>query len=131
MITWKYVKPLKDEYSPEALAQTYGIKMPDDLLRCIKENNGGKVKPYTLDTPFAEDMVFGGLLSFNKEDIESVYVYLHRFKKGNTLTAFPFGRDPFGNIYCLKDGKIYFEDHESDELFFVSDTFTELLSMLR
>lgn len=132
MITWKYVEPLKVGGEVEVLQLKYSFPLPLDLVECVKKNNAGSPSLSTLDTSFAKNMVFGALLSFNESDDDNVYTFLPRFEIGyNKLSAFPFGIDPFGNLYCVKDNKIIFVDHETDESFPVANNFTEFLTMLR
>ncbi len=49
-------------------------------------------------------MVFGGLLSFNKEETDSFFDYVTLFEKesGKRLKMFPFGLDPAGNFFCIE-----------------------------
>ena len=87
---------------------------------------------FRFDTTVRKGMVFGGLLSFNQGDDDSVYSVLPHFESADKkhLTAFPFGLDPFGNYYVILENKIYFIDHETDRRLFISNSFSELLEML-
>lgn len=46
------------------------------------------------------------------------------------LAMLPFGIDPFGNFFCIKDNKVVFFDHESRTVFAVANMFTEFLEEL-
>lgn len=130
-IKWKYISPLKDQNELEEIAQKYSIRIPDDLRDCIIKNNGAIPDRSVLDTPERKGMVFGGLLSFNKEDDDGFYGVVSNFTSNDIhLEMFPFGLDPFGNFYCLQDGHIVFYDHETDDSFVICDNITQLLAML-
>lgn len=77
-------------------------------------------------------MIFGGLLSFNEGDDDSIYDFIEEFETEDKtrLTMFPFGLDPFGNFYCIKENKVVFFDHESNTVLPIASTFTEFLGML-
>lgn len=132
MIEWKYVSPLKVGMEVEVLELKYSNPVPADLKDCIKQNNGGMPSLSKFDLGEKEAMVFGGLLSFNEGDDDSFYDFVGEFETEDKtrLTMFPFGLDPFGNFYCIKENKVVFFDHESNDVIPVADTFTELLGML-
>ncbi|MBO5237347.1 MAG: SMI1/KNR4 family protein [Lachnospiraceae bacterium] len=131
-ITWKYVSPLKDESELEALELKYCYKLPEDLKTCIIENNAGTPSLVTFDMGENKRMVFGGLLSFNKDDMDSIYDFICLFETdgGKKLKMFPFGIDPAGNFLCIKEGNIVFYNHEEDRSIFICKTFTDFLNML-
>lgn len=110
----------------------YNYSLPDDLKNCIKENNGGVPSPCCYDFGSNKNKVFGGLLSFNKSDHNTIYDFIELFRTKNKagLIMFPFGIDPAGNFLCVKNKKIVFYDHETDMVFPICNTFTELLERL-
>ena len=57
------------------------------------------------------ERVFGGVLSFNRDDSDSVFSALRAVRDKDYL---PFAVDPFGNFICysLTNKKIYFWNHE-------------------
>lgn len=134
MIEWNYVSPLKVNTAVEFLELKYYYQIPGDLKDCIKKNNGGmpSLSKFNLDNQ--KSMVFGGLLSFNEGDDDSFYDFVKNFETQDgdkvRLTMFPFGIDPFGNFYCIKDNKVVFFDHESNAIFSIADSFSSFLSML-
>ncbi len=132
MIEWKYVSPLKVGTEVEMLELKYFNPIPADLKKCIKQNNGGMPSPSKFDLGKKKDMVFGGLLSFNKGDDDSIYDFIGEFETADKtrLAMFPFGLDPFGNFFCIKDNKVVFLDHESNDIYPVANTFTEFLEAL-
>jgi hypothetical protein len=131
-VQWKYVSALKDESLIDQVQIQYAFRIPDDLKDCIRKNNGGTPSPSTFDFGENKNKVFGGLLSFNEGEPDSIYDYAGMFREKGEIGVkmLPFGIDPAGNLICVRDGKIVFYDHETDEVFPICDTFTDLLSML-
>ena len=131
-ITWKYVSPLKDSSEVDVLELKYCYMLPEDLKECIVKNNAGVPSLSTFDLGENKEMVFGGLLSFNEGDVDSIYDYISLFETddGKGLKMFPFALDPAGNFFCIENGKVVFYDHEMDKTTVIGNTFTEFLNML-
>lgn len=131
-IQWKYVSPLREHSEVEALEIKYHYPLPNDLKDCIREHNAGVPSPCLFDFGENKGKVFGGLLSYNTDDLDSVYDFVGLFQGGDKsrLSMFPFGIDPAGNFLCVKDNKIVFYDHETEKISPVCDTFTQFLKML-
>ena len=131
-LEWKYVSPLKEKTEVEVVEIKYHFELPDDLRKCLTEHNAGVPSLSTLDFGKNKGMVLGGLLSFNKDDADSFYDYVDLFeqKDGKGLKMFPFALDPAGNFFCVKDNKIVFYNHETDQTVMICETFTQFLNML-
>ncbi len=130
-IEWDGVKPLKVGTEVDVLEVKYLFMLPADLKECIKKNNGGMPFPYSFDVGKNKGMVFGGLISFNEGDTDSVYDVIGRFETPDKkLTMFPFGVDPAGNLLCVKDDEIVLYYSETETTFFVSKSFSDFLNML-
>ena len=132
-VTWKYVHELKDDSAADMLEIDYWFRRPKSLKACVREHNAGMPVPSKIDSPFGNRYVFGGLLSFNEGDADSVYDYIGLFKNedGTGLKMFPFGLDPFGNFFCVKkDGSVVFWNHEDGAEDLVSASFEEFISSL-
>lgn len=131
-LTWKYVSPLKEGSEVDVLELKYCYMLPEDLKECIVENNAGVPSLSAFDMGENKGMAFGGLLSFNEGDVDSIYDYISLFETddGKYLKMFPFAIDPAGNFFCIKDGNVVLYDHESDVTKVICHTFTEFLGML-
>lgn len=131
-IKWKYVSPLKDDTAVEEAELKYCFKLPEDLKQCLEKNNAGVPNLCTFDLNGEKERVFGGLLSFNKDDVDSFYDYVDFFKKesDSSLKMFPFAIDPAGNFFCVYNNKIIMYFHETESIVKISDTFSEFLDML-
>ena len=131
-ICWKYVSPLKVKSAVDVLEIKYHYPLPDDLKKCILEYNAGVPSPCLFDFGENKNKVFGGLLSYNTDDLDNIYDFVALFENQDKsgLSMLPFGIDPAGNFICLKDEKIVFYDHETERAILICDTFTQFLEML-
>jgi hypothetical protein len=113
-ITWKYVKPVIDEDNVLNFLQQHGVNLPQQILDCIIENNGGRPSINIFNTNKSKERVFKSLLSYNSDDTENIYsVYPHLFR-GSGL--YPIGTDTAGNFICVdlsNDYKLILWEHES------------------
>ena len=131
-IQWKYVSPLREKSAVDVLEIKYHYPLPDDLKSCILENNAGVPSPCLFDFGENKGKVFGGLLSYNPDDLDNIYEFIELFwnESNSNLSMFPFGIDPAGNFLCVKDKKVVFFDHETGNAIPICDTFMQLLEML-
>ena len=127
-ITWKYVKPLVKEESIAEYEKMTGVSLPDDIKTTIRTNNGGRPSFKYYDIAAEHDKEFKSLLSFNKDDIESVFSLYPLDSSDKHLV--PFATDPAGNCFVIKDGKIFLWLHEVDKTIFLAYTFTDFLASL-
>lgn len=127
-ITWKYVKPLKNLNAIDAFEKEHSITFPSDLKEILLKNNGGRPSLKYYDTKTEKDKEFKTLLSFNEEDIETIYKHYPLDSSDETLT--PFASDPAGNYFVIKDRKICLWNHESDTTVFIANTFSDFLMTL-
>lgn len=112
---WKYVKPLKKEDEVLRFLQKYNIVLPQKLIKCIEEYNGGRPSIKLFDTDKAKEYVFKALLSYNEEDTENIYkIYPGEF--ADTM-LYPIGTDASGNFVCFdrKNEKYVLWKHESNK----------------
>lgn len=131
-IEWKYVSPIKNEADIDVLEIKYHYALPADLKKCIVKNNGGMPNPSKFDAGGSINRIFGGLLSFNESDTDNIYEFINLFalQDGSGLKMFPFGLDPFGNFYCIKDNNIVFYNHESDKSEVICESFSRFINLL-
>ncbi|RDU38675.1 hypothetical protein DRW41_03700 [Neobacillus piezotolerans] len=130
-LTWKYVKPLKDNESVEGFEALNDVQLPKDITDCIKQNNGGRPDKKVFDTDVSEGRVMKSLLSFNKDDLETVYDAIDVLKN-ERKSLVPIASDPSGNYICynLIHKDIVFWLHETNITEKVSDSFTTFLNGL-
>lgn len=105
-ITWKYVKPLKRMNVVKAYLEDNHIDLPLNLVHIIEVYNGGRPSVKRIVTIEGTEYAFKSLLSYNKDDLETIYsVYPTLFKE---TPLFPIGSDGAGNFICYQmDSKNY------------------------
>mgnify|MGYP004524959015 CR=1 FL=1 len=128
-IIWDFTLSLEDDSILDNFEIDYAYRIPEDLKKLIRENNAGIPEQNIFDSP-KEGMVFAGLLSFNKNDEETVYMVLNNFIINGKLEMIPFGTDGFGNIFCLKCNKVVLWNHENEDIKIIADSLSNFLEML-
>ncbi len=128
-IAWKFSQPLSNANVLDDLEIDYCFKMESDFKEFIIKNNAAYPSPNAFDKP-RKDLVLSNLLSFNKEDDESVYSVINLFVKNGKLTMLPFATDGFGNMICIKGKQILFWNHENGNAQIVADSLGTFLQML-
>lgn len=113
-LDWDYKIDLEDEGVFSNIEKSRDITIPDNLKKLIIAENGASPKRYCFMLGNNEKM-FGAVLSFNKDDIDTVYTALEVVEDRNLL---PFGIDPFGNYICLNldSGEVEFYDYETEKV---------------
>ena len=132
-LTWKYVKTLGDRHAVGAFLEENNLSLPEDLIACLKNNNGGRPNRKTFDTDRSKEHMIKTLLSFNRGDAETVYTAFTTLRKEyQKFDLVPFASDPFGNFICYDDsrGDIVLWLHETNQTEKISDSFTDFLNML-
>lgn len=127
-IIWKYVKALKNVDAVDNFEEKHSVVFPKDLKEIILKYNGGRPSYKYFNTDSEKDKEFKTLLSFNEDDIETIYK--HYPLDSNDKTLLPFASDPAGNYFVVKDNKICLWNHETDSCKVISASFTEFLQML-
>ena len=128
-ITWKYVKPLASETLVDDFERENNIIFPEDLKKCLIKNNGGRPSKNIFDTKRYKEKVFKALLSFNKTDLETIYM-VYPILKEEKKELIPFASDPSGDILCIHNNAVVLYSHETGGIEKAADSFTELLSKL-
>lgn len=128
-IKWSYTTELLKPTVIEEFEKQMNISLPNDIKVCMKNNNGGMPDKKYFDTNETKGRIFNNLLSFNLNKDEDTIYDTYRIFQGK-LPYFPFALDPFGNVLCLKEGKVILWLHETGEIENAADSFTELLKKL-
>lgn len=131
-ITWKYVKELENVDNIAEVESLIEFKFPEDYVNTVKDYNGGRPNPEAFDTDYGKEYVFGGLLSFNKDDIENIFDDIDSIEFFPYELLVPVGVDPFGNYICYdkETFQLKFWEHETGRIEHMADSFTELLAQL-
>lgn len=130
-LTWKYVKPLQNKQAVTIFLNQFGLLFSDDFFNCIQKFNGGRPNKKIFDTRDSKGRMFKCLLSFNKNDLESIYDAFNIMQKENS-NLIPFANDPAGNYICFEKStmNVVFWEHETGRIEYVAKNFEEFLSSL-
>lgn len=111
-INWKYVKPLENKSAIKDLAKECGADLPDELLHCMEEHNGGRPSTKDFSTTQAAGYVFNSLYSYNRDDANSALGIFERFAQ---VKLFPVAIEAGGNNICYNfdKRKLVLFNHES------------------
>ncbi|MDY3874895.1 MAG: SMI1/KNR4 family protein [Megamonas funiformis] len=99
---WKYVKDLQDKNSVETFLQEHNIDLSDELIKQLKQNNGGRPSPNTIILKNGQEKVFQSLISYNEYDFVNIYDIYPLFEDSS---LYPIGIDPAGNFICVEKNK--------------------------
>lgn len=110
---WTRVKPLNDPTAIAAFEKDYNCKLTEELKQCILANNGGRPNPDTIKAKNGQEFDVKLLLSFNKDDMETVFKVMGYFYETYHGMMVPFATDSAGNYYCeSKDGIVLWTQDE-------------------
>ena len=123
---WNWVESLQSEDLITEYEAVVGYTFPEDFKEFVKQYNGGNPENtifYSKHGDVRKKRVFGDLLSFNKEDICSIWKYNRWFTGYSDWNALSNGEiqnyimiagDAFGNMICYdkRTNEIVWIDHE-------------------
>ena len=127
-MTWRYVKPLLEKDSVEKFEASNNVSFPENLKQVLKAYNGGRPSLRYYDLPGNPDREFKCLLSFNRNDAETIYKCFPLDSSDTSIV--PFATDSAGNKFVVKDGEIWLWEHEADSLKYLAGSFTEFILKL-
>lgn len=129
---WKYVKKLSDKHLIQEFEELVNYKFPAGFIDCVLNCNGGRPSFSTFDTAVTKERSIKTLLSFNKEDKETVWKANEWYRKELSGKYAVFAADNFGNIICfdMKDDSIVFIDHENLKAEHIADSFDDFINGL-
>lgn len=128
-IEWKYKIDLEDN-AVSTISKEYGVCIPDDLVKLLKEANAATPSK-TKFMVKVDERILGAILSFNpgEKDADS---FDSAMNVGFDKKIIPFGIDPFGNYICYNtnDKEIVFYDHENNSFTTVAENLEKFIAML-
>ncbi|SFI86170.1 SMI1 / KNR4 family (SUKH-1) [Treponema bryantii] len=125
-MNWNYVKPTTVEKISH-VEKMIDAHLPENLKTIVLLNNNGRPEKDCFDTEINQGVQFKQLLSFNEDDVETIYAYIDFIKKEK---IFPFADDPSGNLICLDKEKIILWNHETNEKEFIADSLEDFINSL-
>lgn len=129
---WKYTKPLHSESIITEFETIYNYSFSSDFKECVKQYNGGRPYLCVFDTPKAKERTFKSLLSFNKEDKETIWKINDWNKMELSGKYIAFGIDNFGNLICfdVSNDNVVFVNMEILSTELIAKTFSEFIANL-
>ena len=127
--TWKYVKPLENEFAVKDYLKKYHICLPDYLVSIMERYNGGRPEEKQIVTSENREYVFKALLSYNKKDRETIYeIYPELFGK---TSLYPIGSDAAGNFICYDTDALRFVlyNHETEDVEIIKNNLSSLFGI--
>lgn len=128
-IKWEFCEALDTENILNQFEEKYKLTIPETLKEIIKNYNAGIPDKSLFDMSHGE-MSFAGLLSFNPDDEETVYMVVDQFIEDGRLKMLPFATNGFGDIICTKDNAVFLWRHETASIEKISDSITGFFDML-
>ena len=131
-MNWRYVKVLEDIKLINEFEEKYGFSFSDEFKECVTKYNGGRPEHQVFDTDIEKERTIKALLSFNKNDKETIWKMAEWsdsiIKKG----YFPFATDDAGNMICFTKhyNNVVIIDHEDDHAEVIASTFNSFLNKL-
>ena len=128
---WKYIKPLSNEESIAAFERMTAFALPESFKVCVKQYNGARPKCRAFDTEKQIKREMKSLLSFNRDDRETVWGMYDASYTEHKGQYIPFAIDHFGNLICFdRSGQIVFIDHETLNVELVAPSFEKFMDDL-
>ncbi|ASI73563.1 SMI1/KNR4 family protein [Bacillus cereus] len=157
-VEWQFADATVSEDFVGEIGNEIGVKFPNDYIKCVAVNNGANVEPEIFNVNNHE-RVFGTLLSFDENSDEYIVEVYNDFSDTLPKELIPFAFDPAGNLICFdyknheENPIVVFWEHEDawekealmesegitaeeaekiarENVFYIADTFTDLLSKL-
>lgn len=132
---WILLKTKINEKEFEAIENSLDVEFPIDFKNIVLENNGASPEKMLFDTQNTKERVAEYLLSFSKTDKDNIIDVYNYVKDRFSRKLIPIIRDPFGNYICFDFStknlsELYFWNHETGSLEYISKTFSEFLDSL-
>lgn len=131
-MNWKYVKALKSKNAIKEFEVAFKFEFPDSFKETVANYNGGRPEKDTYDTDKTKERTIKSLLSFNKEDKETIWKIADWNKDELKDDFIAFAIDHFGNLICfsVSDKSIAFMDMETLKTETIANDFSAFLDKL-
>ncbi|MBO7431190.1 MAG: SMI1/KNR4 family protein [Spirochaetia bacterium] len=127
MVKWINYIPLKD--SLDNFEKTFNVNLPNDLKDIINKFNKGLPVPNKFILADGTKVEFGQMLSFNRNEVFSVYnSFMDEMKERSLI---PFAMTKNSSFICLKNNQVVLYNSQYDSEKEVCSSVSELLNMLQ
>ena len=130
MNNWKRVSKLSKE-EIDALCVKYSVSLPEDYRSSIGDINGGGLISSYVNVKGIGDVAYSRNITLVDDKRGNAFSLFNVLDEGSKK-YFPFGDVGNGDYFCfdLKKNQVVLYSHETQETFFVCNTFTEFLKMI-
>ena len=111
---------------------TFKFEFPDSFKEIVSNYNGGRPERDVYDTDKTKERTIKSLLSFNKDDKETIWKIAEWNKDELKSDYVAFAIDHFGNLICfsVRDKSIIFMDMETLKTETIANDFSAFLDKL-
>lgn len=129
---WKYVKKLINLDIISEFENMVGYNFCEAFKNCVVCYNGGRPSKKTFNTNKKTGREIKSFLSFNKDDLETVWKLYEWCKKELDNRYIPFAIDNFGNLICfeISNDNVIFINLENISIEFIANDFVSFLNKL-
>lgn len=129
---WKYIKPIKSLQLIDDFEEQFNFKFPNDYKDCVSKNNGGRPSKKIFDTVDTKEHELASLLSFNRDDRETIWAVNERDDESFQASYIAFATDCSGNLICFNkcDSSIIFLNHETNTKENITNRFSDFINSL-
>ena len=129
-ILWTFSSPLSDSAAIAALESNYGIVIPAELKKIIQSHNGAHPTPDRCTIPKWGTTNVKMLLSYNRDDPETIYDVIDYFMTRTHKRLIPFATDSGSGYFCMKDSLVVYTADEELFPITVAESFASFLTKL-
>lgn len=118
---WIRRKPIQDEGQIAQFERMYQFNFTPDFVTLVQQFNGARPVKNVFDTDKEREKIADRLLSFNRDDHDTIWQTVTALKTRLPADMMPFMMDPFGNYICFyadpleDEHEIVYWQHEKTE----------------
>ena len=101
-MNWKYVKKLNKEDLVLRFLNSKGVKLPTEVIKMLEMYNGGRPLKKCFDTNKHKECVFKTLLSYNTDDLETIYKIYKEGSDTKFIETLPYRFRSFWKLYMRR-----------------------------
>lgn len=131
-MNWKYIKVLKFKDTIKEFEEKYRFCFPERFKEVVEKYNGARPEKVIYDTDKTKERTIKSLLSFNKDDKETIWKINEYSTEELKDKYVAFAIDHFGNLICFSksDKSIIFMNMETLEIEIISPNFSGFIDKL-
>lgn len=131
-MNWICIRKPLSSLQVKEVEKELNIKLPDDYCEQIGKINGGALKNAYIVHPQLGTISYSRNVSLSKESKGNIFE-LYDTSSEEKRNFFPFGSVGNGDYFCfdLRNNQVVLWAHETDCRYYICDSYTQLLQMIR